>query len=346
MHLEAEYGIAAHYFYKNSEASQPFVHPKWIENVLSIQKSYKNGKEFLNTLKIDIFQDRIFVFTPKGDVIDLPQGATALDLAYAIHTDIGHKASYAAINNEKVPLKTLLKTGDTVRIITADSQVGPQHDWLQFVVTTTAKHTIQTYFRKQSRQEKRSLGREVLEKAIIHSGRTFSSSLLRARKIRPILEKTGYTSFDNVLEALGEGDLDVKNFLQMLYPHNLEKFFEGQVFKRPISEQKVSCYPAVLKVYSDDYVGLLHRITHAVSSTEAAILHIGFHTHWKSNTAITHLTLEVGNFVQLSQIFEKLGEIEGVHTVKSGFYVGHVARIVIVVALLIFFCVALYFLYK
>jgi (p)ppGpp synthase/HD superfamily hydrolase len=168
--------------------------------------------------------------------------------------------------------------------------------------------------------------------------------LLRTRKIRPILEKTGYSSFDNVLEALGEGALDVKNLLQMFYPHNLEKFFEGQVFKRSISEQEVSRYPTVLKVYSDDYVGLLHRITHAVSSTEADILNIGFHTHWKSNTAITDLTLEVENFVQLSQIFEKLGEIEGVHAVKSGFHVGHVARIAIVIAFLIFFCVSLYFL--
>ncbi|MBU1445922.1 RelA/SpoT family protein, partial [Patescibacteria group bacterium] len=140
MHIDGKYGIAAHYFYKDdqyknekqSEKNYRQQHSQWAEKILEYQKANYNAEHFLEALKIDIFHDRIFTFTPKGDSIDLPSGASPIDFAYAIHTEVGDNAIKAKINDVIVPLTTTLKTGDVIEIITSDKQKGPEREWLIF----------------------------------------------------------------------------------------------------------------------------------------------------------------------------------------------------------------------
>ncbi len=148
MHEEAQYGIAAHWRYDESKGKQqklPSKQVNWVKELASIQKEIENNKEFLETmehLKIDALHDRIFVYTPKGDVIDLPEEATPIDFAYAIHTDIGNKAVAAVVNEKTVSLNTPLKSGDVVRITVDKNRKGPSTDWLRFVKTRMARERI------------------------------------------------------------------------------------------------------------------------------------------------------------------------------------------------------------
>ncbi len=143
MDLESKYGIAAHWYYKQKDGENTVYHqPEWVKNILEIQKHADTSNEFINRVKVDVFQHRIFVFTPKGDVIDLPRKSTPIDFAYHIHTDIGNKATGALINEKIAPLNAILKSGDLVKIITEKNRKGPSRDWLKFVKTHTAKSKI------------------------------------------------------------------------------------------------------------------------------------------------------------------------------------------------------------
>lgn len=145
MNEEAQYGIAAHWYYKQSS---PKNQPRWIQEIMDIQKETKDNHDFINELKFDIFQDRIFVFTPKGDVIDLPQNSTPVDFAYAVHTGIGDKCTGVLINDKMAQLDNVLKSGDTVEIIVDKKRKGPNRDWLKFVKTNRAKSKIRQNMKK------------------------------------------------------------------------------------------------------------------------------------------------------------------------------------------------------
>ncbi|NCF74935.1 MAG: RelA/SpoT family protein [Xanthomonadaceae bacterium] len=145
MHEEAIFGIASHWRYKNP--TQPY--SKWMDDVLRIQRNAKNSKDYMKKLKFDIFNDRIFVFTPKGDVVDLPIGATPVDFAYQVHTEIGNKCVNAIVNEKIERLDTKLKNGDLVEIITEKNRKGPNIDWLKFVKTSIAKNNIKKYAKNQ-----------------------------------------------------------------------------------------------------------------------------------------------------------------------------------------------------
>jgi GTP pyrophosphokinase len=150
MHEEALYGISAHWHYKQQRTDQAEKTPHWVQEILEIQREAKSSQEFLKEVKLDIFRDRIFVFTPKGDVYDLPNDATPVDFAYAVHTDIGNKCVSAKINNTISPLDTVLKNGNMVEIITDPNRAGPNYDWLKFVKTRRASSKIKE-FAKRSR---------------------------------------------------------------------------------------------------------------------------------------------------------------------------------------------------
>ncbi|KKU39767.1 MAG: (P)ppGpp synthetase I, SpoT/RelA [Parcubacteria group bacterium GW2011_GWA2_46_39] len=153
MHETAEYGIAAHWHFKeggkNKVVSLPPEQLKWIKELLDWQKDVKDNDQYLHLLKIDIFQNRIFVFTPKGDVIDLPEEATPVDFAYYIHTHIGHTTSAAKVNDKIVPLEHKLKSGDVVEILVDKNRAGPNEDWLKFVKTNQAKSHIKNFYNKK-----------------------------------------------------------------------------------------------------------------------------------------------------------------------------------------------------
>ncbi len=153
MHEEAEFGIAVHWHYKES-GSQKMNKEKleWIEQLMKMQKEISSGKEYLDSLKIDIFQNHIFVFTPRGDVIDLPEDATPIDFAYRIHTELGHKCIGAKVNDLNVSLDTKLKSGDVVYIYIDKNRPGPSEDWLEFIKTNSARQSIRQWFNKQRKK--------------------------------------------------------------------------------------------------------------------------------------------------------------------------------------------------
>lgn len=148
MHEESLYGISAHWYYKQPAGNSPDTMPKWVKEILEIQRGVATGQDFITEIKFDVFQDRIFVFTPKGDVHDLPRGATPIDFAYDIHTDIGNKSVASRINNRIAPLDQELKNGDVVEIITDQNRAGPNYDWLSFIKTRRARDKIKQYAKK------------------------------------------------------------------------------------------------------------------------------------------------------------------------------------------------------
>lgn len=217
MHRTAEYGIAAHWKYKEGRKVSTDLDEKlsWIRQLLEWQNELKDFREFVETLKIDLFSDEVFVFTPKGDVIDLPKGAVPLDFAYAIHTEIGNKCVGAKVNGKLVPLDYQLQTGDIVEIITSPSSRGPSRDWLKIVKTTQAKNKIKQWFKKERREENIIKGKEMLEKEAKRQGYVLSQ-LLKNEWIEPILKKYGFHSIDDIYAAVGYGGLTTSQVLVRL----------------------------------------------------------------------------------------------------------------------------------
>ncbi|MDD4611252.1 MAG: TGS domain-containing protein, partial [Patescibacteria group bacterium] len=142
MNEEAHYGIAAHWYYKQKEGENIVKQPAWIKEILDMQRATENAHDFIKKIKFDVFQDRIFVFSPKGDVFELPRESTPVDFAYAVHTDIGNKAAGAIVNEQITTLDHILKNGDVVNIIIEKNRKTPNKDWLRFVKTARARDKI------------------------------------------------------------------------------------------------------------------------------------------------------------------------------------------------------------
>ena len=168
MHRRAEYGIAAHWGYKERSAAEDFA---WLQRMVDWQQDTDDPSEFMHTLKVDLEQDEVFVFTPKGKVITLPAGATPVDFAYAVHTEVGHRCIGARVNGRLVPLDSTLQSGDTVEIFTSKvGGAGPSRDWLQFVQTPRARSKIRQWFSRERRVDAIDSGREELVKALRREG--------------------------------------------------------------------------------------------------------------------------------------------------------------------------------
>lgn len=148
MQEESLYGISAHWYYKQLRGDEKEKMPKWVQEILEIQRKTKSSRKFINEIKLHVFQDRIFVFTPKGDVHDLPMGSTSIDFAYAVHTDIGNKCVAAKINYRLGSLEEKLKNGDVVEIVIDKNRQGPNYDWLEFVKTRRAQEKIKQYSKR------------------------------------------------------------------------------------------------------------------------------------------------------------------------------------------------------
>ena len=180
MHRTAEYGIAAHWKYKegdnNGETKEKNFESKlvWLRDMLEFQKETADAQEFIEGFKIDLFTDEIFLFTPKGVVIDLPNGATPIDFAYRIHTDIGNKCVGAKVNGKIVPLDYKLKTGEIVEVLTSNNAKGPNMDWLNIAKSNQAKSKIRAWFKKAKKEENISKGKELFEKELKKQGVHFA----------------------------------------------------------------------------------------------------------------------------------------------------------------------------
>ena len=210
MHRVAEYGIAAHWAYKEAnkdkKATVSVKEDKlsWLRESLEWQKDMQDPEEFLNTLRTELFEDEVYVFTPKGDIKSLPKGATPIDFAYSIHEQIGHKMTGCKINSKMVPIVTKLKNGDIVDIITADNSKGPSRDWLKYVKTTTARNRINQWFKKAEREENIIKGKELLEKEIKRIGMS-QTELYKQEYVNSALARYKYNSVDDMNAAVGFG---------------------------------------------------------------------------------------------------------------------------------------------
>jgi guanosine-3',5'-bis(diphosphate) 3'-pyrophosphohydrolase len=204
MHRTAEYGIAAHWKYKEGSTDEDFDRRlRWLRDVLDWQRDLKDPREFMESLKLDIFSDEVFVFTPKGDVIQLPAGSTPIDFAYRIHTEIGHHCVGAKINGRIVTLDRPLENGDIVEVLT-HKQAGPSADWLGIVRTSTAKNRIRQWFKRERREEAVARGREAVQREC----RRLSlepTQLLRPEWLEEAARRFSYQGVDDLLAAVGFG---------------------------------------------------------------------------------------------------------------------------------------------
>ena len=216
MHRTAEYGIAAHWKYKENETDDKLDSKlAWLRQILEWQNETHDAREFMDTLKIDLFSTEVFVFTPKGDVIDLPKGATPIDFAYMIHSAVGNKCVGAKINGKMSNLNTELKTGDIVEIVTSNANRGPSRDWLNIVVTPQARSKIRTWFKKEYKDENIEKGQDMLEEAAKRAG-FLLSELLKPDWLQKVFKKFTLNSVEDMYAAVGYGGISTGQILQRL----------------------------------------------------------------------------------------------------------------------------------
>ena len=222
MHRIAEFGIAAHWAYKeqSNKGKKKAVIVKedklaWLRETLEWQKDTENPEEFMNTLKKELFEDEVHVFTPKGDIKVLPKGSTPIDLAYAIHQEVGHRMIGAKINSKMMPIVTKLKNGDIVEIITSDSAKGPSRDWLKFVKSSGAKTKIQQWFKKAQREENIEKGKDIIEKDIKKLGMKHSD-LFKPEWVQIALDRYKYNSTDDMYASVGFGAISATKIIARL----------------------------------------------------------------------------------------------------------------------------------
>nr|WP_242939543.1 bifunctional (p)ppGpp synthetase/guanosine-3',5'-bis(diphosphate) 3'-pyrophosphohydrolase [Sulfobacillus thermosulfidooxidans] len=202
MHHTAEYGIAAHWRYKEGSKEDREFEQKlsWLRQLLEWQRDMRDAREFMDTLKVDLFSDEVFVFTPKGDVLDLPAGSTPIDFAYRIHTDVGNHCVGAKINGRIVPLTTPLENGDIVEVLVNRKSPGPSVDWLNIVQTSQAKNRIRQWIRKERRQEHLSRGQEILDRELKRAGLS-----LQHDRLQELVKKVGYGTVDELAVGISDG---------------------------------------------------------------------------------------------------------------------------------------------
>ncbi|MEW6424664.1 MAG: bifunctional (p)ppGpp synthetase/guanosine-3',5'-bis(diphosphate) 3'-pyrophosphohydrolase [Bacillota bacterium] len=207
MHRTAEYGIAAHWRYKEGGRSDKNFDEKlaWLRQLLEWQHDLRDAREFMESLKIDLFADTVFVFTPKGDVMELPAGSVPIDFAYRVHTQVGHRCMGAKVNGKLVPLDYKLKNGDIVEILTSRQAAGPSRDWLNLVKTSQAKSRIRQWFKREQREENILKGREILEKEFKKQG--LEVELLKNDKLLEIGRRFNLVGVDDVYAAIADGTI-------------------------------------------------------------------------------------------------------------------------------------------
>jgi GTP diphosphokinase / guanosine-3',5'-bis(diphosphate) 3'-diphosphatase len=234
MHKTAEYGIAAHWKYKEGISKAENFDEKltWLRQLLEWQNDLQDPKDFMETLKIDFFTDEVFVFTPKGDVINLPVGSTPIDFAYRVHTDVGNTCVGAKIDGRIVPLNYKLKNGNIVKVITSSNSSGPSRDWLKIVKSTQAKSKIRQWFKTKDKDTNRIKGKETLEKELKRQGYNLSE-ILREEWLEKIAKRGSISSIEDLYSSIGYGNVSVNQIITKL------KDFYNDFYKDRIAEKVI-----------------------------------------------------------------------------------------------------------
>jgi guanosine-3',5'-bis(diphosphate) 3'-pyrophosphohydrolase len=224
MHDLAEFWIAAHWIYKEGAAPRGAdpdpAHPggaardsegklKWLRSLLDWQQDLADPREFMETLKVDLFEDEVFLFTPKGEVKSLAAGATPLDFAYEIHTDVGHRCVGAKVNGKIVPLSYVLRSGDIVEVLTSKRERGPSRDWLALVKTTRARNKIKAWFKAESRRDDEHTGRELLQEHLKKAGLP-AQKVVGSPLLADVIREMGFRKGDDFYIALGGAKISPK----------------------------------------------------------------------------------------------------------------------------------------
>ncbi len=216
MHRTAEYGIAAHWRYKEGKQIDELdTKLSWLRRILDWQSEARDSSDFGELLKFDLFADEVFVFTPKGDVVSLPRGATPLDFAYRIHSAVGNRCIGAKVNGRIVPLSSSLETGDFVEVMTSQASHGPSRDWLNIVKTSEAKAKIRAWLKKEEREENIVKGKEMLAAEAKKAGYTMAQ-LTKADILEPVFKRYSLSSLDDLYATIGFGGLSTLQLLNRL----------------------------------------------------------------------------------------------------------------------------------
>ncbi len=205
MHQTAEFGVAAHWLYKEGKGDRP----AWVSRMMDWQSETRDPAEFLEGLRSDLYSDEVYVFTPKGEVRDLPAGATPLDFAYDVHTDVGHRCVGAKINGRIVPLTYTLQSGDFVEILTSKAPRAPSRDWLNLVKTTKARSKISQFFRRERREDAEHQGREALQESLRKAGLP-SQRVAGSPLLLEVIQEMGFRKADEFYISLGLGKTSVQ----------------------------------------------------------------------------------------------------------------------------------------
>jgi GTP diphosphokinase / guanosine-3',5'-bis(diphosphate) 3'-diphosphatase len=221
MHETAEFGVAAHWLYKHGRGGKPSDEEwvAWVRQLMDWQEDEADPREFIKTFRTDLFEDEVYVFTPKGEVKALPAGSTPIDFAYAVHTDVGHSTVGAKINGRIVPLHYRLKSGDFVEILTTKSGRGPSRDWLSLAASARARNKIRQWFSRETREEAEQKGREILETALKKQNLPYRK-LQGSAVLAQVIRESGFKKAEDFYLALGSGKLQpgqiVKKVIQRL----------------------------------------------------------------------------------------------------------------------------------
>ena len=255
MHRIAEFGIAAHWAYKEANKTKKsnvtVTEDKlaWLRETLEWQKDMQDPQEFLNTLKTELFEDEVYVFTPKGEIKVLPRGATPIDFAYNIHAEIGHHMVGCKINSKMMPIITNLKSGDIVEVITSDQAKGPSRDWLKFVKSSSAKTKIQQWFKKNEREANIEKGKDLIEKEIKRVGMNYDQ-IFKTEFVQVALDRYKYNTVDDMYASVGFGAMSASKIIARILEEYRKEHKEENVEK-------------TLEELSKEKMGTKARVSHA-----------------------------------------------------------------------------------
>lgn len=245
MHEVAEYGLAAHWAYKEGKAGdrEPVDNIqkqlKWFRDLVDYQDDADDASQFMEFIKEDVFKDQVYIFTPRGDVFELPAGSGPIDFAYHIHTEIGNKTIGAKVNGNIVPLNYILKNGDIVEILTNPNSNGPSRDWLKFTKTSKARNRIKRYFKLQERDRNSELGQQMLEKALKENDTSLKAEL-KGNKEKDLLDRFNFYQLTDLYAAIGLGELSIHTILSYL---NIRQDKEEESLRSNVINKEVTEAP-------------------------------------------------------------------------------------------------------